>query len=143
VEDVRLIGSTGGPKAALDVRVTDLHIRGESLRAVAGAAGPTPAGKGWSAIALALSLVIAVTLGAVIAVRHGRRARTSAPAARAEAGADKPQHASPALSFPCAGCGAKLKARAALAGKQVKCPHCGKPLVVPGRKGGEETGISL
>ena len=35
-----------------------------------------------------------------------------------------------AISFGCAGCGKKLKAKAELAGKQVKCPQCGKAVHV-------------
>jgi serine/threonine protein kinase len=38
------------------------------------------------------------------------------------------------LAFPCSECGAKLKAKAGLvgaSGKKLKCPHCGKPTVIP------------
>jgi WD40 repeat protein len=35
------------------------------------------------------------------------------------------------LSFPCSACGKKLRARAELAGKKLKCPQCGQPVAVP------------
>jgi hypothetical protein len=35
------------------------------------------------------------------------------------------------FAIACAGCGKHLKIKAALAGKKVKCPHCGTALVVP------------
>ncbi len=35
------------------------------------------------------------------------------------------------LSFPCPACGKKLRARAELAGKKLKCPQCRQPVTVP------------
>jgi hypothetical protein len=35
------------------------------------------------------------------------------------------------IRFSCAGCGKQLKAKPALAGKSVRCPHCSQPITVP------------
>jgi hypothetical protein len=37
------------------------------------------------------------------------------------------------LTFECGACGKKLRAKAELAGKEVKCPHCGQAATVPER----------
>src|SRR5262249_33762346 len=104
IEDVRLVASTGGPKAALDVRVSDLSIKAEAVQGAAEAASPPAAGKGWLGIALALVVASAVGLGALIAVRQSRRGK---PAANPEQPAEAARNGSPTFSFPCAGCGRK------------------------------------
>ena len=38
------------------------------------------------------------------------------------------------ISFSCSTCGKSLRARAALAGKKVQCPQCGKAAPVPSIK---------
>jgi hypothetical protein len=134
VTEVKLAGNTGGPRAALDVRFTDLHIRvgpaatgapPAASRGVAGNpdvaappgaanAGPT-SGPGhphlWLLLGLLGFLVLVLAPAAVFWVRRGRRA----PSALA-----------------CAGCGVKLRPRPGLAGKKVKCPRCGRAVPVPG-----------
>jgi WD40 repeat protein len=45
-------------------------------------------------------------------------------------GKDQPLTASP-IVVQCSACGKELKARAELAGKKVKCPHCGKATRLP------------
>jgi hypothetical protein len=50
--------------------------------------------------------------------------------------AEKDEQALPAavsasVSIACSACGRKLKVRAELAGKKVKCPQCREALVVP------------
>jgi serine/threonine protein kinase/predicted RNA-binding Zn-ribbon protein involved in translation (DUF1610 family) len=72
-------------------------------------------------VALAIALVTSLGVTAGLAWRCLRAARGSVATANA-------------LSFPCSQCGKKLKARADLAvhaGKKLKCPHCGKPTIVP------------
>jgi hypothetical protein len=129
IEDVRIVASTGGPQAALDVRVTDLHIRAESLRISSDTALGPAGGKGWSAIALAAVLLLVAVLAAGGAARRlhlSRKPPAPAEAARSnEAAPDLPR-----FSFPCSHCGKKLKAGTALSGKQVKCPACGKSVHV-------------
>jgi DNA-directed RNA polymerase subunit RPC12/RpoP len=46
--------------------------------------------------------------------------------------ADGPETPASPVAFPCSECGKRLKVRAALAGKKVKCPECGHSLLVPG-----------
>ena len=97
VKDIRLVASTGGPLAALDVRITDLRIRAESLpnlpkqeaaeasqKAVAPAKGapiteePTrgePTGRDWR-IWLAAGVGAVLLLGLVMAFWQSRRAQS-------------------------------------------------------------------
>ena len=42
-----------------------------------------------------------------------------------------PEAAVPLIAFPCPGCGKNLRARAALAGKSLKCPACGQGVLIP------------
>ena len=67
-------------------------------------------------------LIIAAVL-AVVVLRRGATAAKSR---------DNDSTAKVAMvSFPCVGCGKKLKAKTELAGKSVKCPQCGKSTAVP------------
>lgn len=86
------------------------QVRERSWRAAAG-------------LVIALGLAFLVSLG--FAARLALRRFRAGP---------MPSAASGTILFPCAECGKKLKARAELAGqtgKKVKCPHCGKPTLVP------------
>jgi DNA-directed RNA polymerase subunit RPC12/RpoP len=129
VESIRISGSTGGPKAALDVRVTELTVRGESLKITDDSALPVAIGSGGAAIVLVLALVFAVVLGVLLAVRRRRRsAPKAAPSLPVEPA--KLDSATEPFSFLCSHCGKKLKARAELSGKHVRCPECGKAVHV-------------
>jgi len=65
------------------------------------------------------------------------RAAAAAPqAATPKAPADTPN----LLTVTCAGCQQKLKARADLAGKAIKCPRCGKAVKVPAPQPAEDEG---
>jgi hypothetical protein len=66
---------------------------------------------------LGFLLVVSAALGAWL-FRRLRAPHTEAPA--------------PPLRARCAGCGQRVVARAALAGKKVKCPRCGQPVCLPG-----------
>jgi serine/threonine protein kinase len=79
LKSVRLLGSTGGPTAALDVRFTDLTIRADSLpnRPESGASPPKPEQKGWLALGLILALVIAAVLGLGLWLHARQRRRSS------------------------------------------------------------------
>jgi DNA-directed RNA polymerase subunit RPC12/RpoP len=144
VKAVRVGGYTGGPNAALEVRVTDLRVRADSMPGmpevpgvpeppgVPGAQPPTPkpGGKGWLGAALVLGLVLALgALGLWLLARRGRPGQMPAPAPVADSPAD-PEKAAPGISFGCSGCGKRLKARAEMAGKKVKCPQCGQAVLV-------------
>jgi serine/threonine protein kinase len=69
LEDIRIVGSTGGPRAALDVRVTDLRIKAESLRDKSQSAW----GERRLPLFIAVGAVIVLALGIVLATRRGRR----------------------------------------------------------------------
>ena len=66
-----------------------------------------------------------------LAVRQRRRAGKVAHAAPVEDKQAKSEAAAQPLSTTCAGCGKALKARAVFAGKRVKCPQCGKAVLIP------------
>jgi DNA-directed RNA polymerase subunit RPC12/RpoP len=126
LKEVHLMGSTGDPQVMLDVRVTDFHCRAEAFPGLSLPAAPVPAGpaRGFGPAAL-VGLVLAVGLALALAVWLGvRRTR--------RAGAVRPAAPRPAVSWACAACGKTLRARAALAGKKVRCPQCGQAVLVPG-----------
>jgi serine/threonine protein kinase len=82
---------------------------------------PSGGGKGWAAAAAVLLLVIGSSLAGVWwLLRPNRRPGEAATAA-----------SEPDIAVSCPGCQRKLRARAALAGKKVKCPGCGQPVLVP------------
>jgi serine/threonine protein kinase len=100
-------------------------------------AAPRAKSRGWLAAALViLGVLLAVALAAGLWVRQRRRA----PVVGERAG---PGAAPASVSFPCSGCGKRLKARAELARKKVKCPQCGRAVLVPAStpaQGGESPG---
>jgi DNA-directed RNA polymerase subunit RPC12/RpoP len=137
---VELVGSTGGAPATLDARILDIHIRAKELPgapatdpapvvavAVDGGAEPPP-DRSWLWTALLVAFGVVVVLGGVAGVSALRRRRRLAVAANGPV----ISVAAPVLvSVTCAGCGKKLKAKEELAGRKVKCPHCGKSVLIP------------
>jgi RNA polymerase sigma factor (sigma-70 family) len=84
-----------------------------------------PGSKLWLLSALALGLAMSY-LAFWFYVRHTRRTTAiTSPAAAPNGPLPAP------LVFACNGCGKRLRARAELAGKKVKCPQCGQPIPVP------------
>jgi serine/threonine protein kinase len=135
---VRLVGSTGGPSAALDVRFTDLCIRADSLPDLPQAAPQTAPQegerKGWLAAGLILGLGIASSCAVGVwlyARRVGRGGKVTNPTPVGDQPAP-PRAVTSSLSFFCAACGKRLKGRSELAGKKVRCPECGQAVHVPG-----------
>jgi RNA polymerase sigma factor (sigma-70 family) len=141
LKEVRLVGSTGSPTASLDVRITDVRIRAQSLPNLAEmqATFLTKAedkneekssenGWLWAAefVGLGIGFALLIALGVWLLLRHSLRA------------AVKEKPAKPAtmsvVSFTCSACGKNLKAKAELAGKKVKCSQCGKVVLVPETK---------
>ena len=136
LREIRLLAGTGTDKAMLDVRITDFRIRADAIPN-APASSPAPgvpvlvgqiappalqtSGKGWLAIALAgglaVTLLAAVALGAALYLRR----RTPPAVVSKPAGF---------LTLACPVCGKKLKVKAELAGKKVKCSQCGKAVLV-------------
>jgi hypothetical protein len=88
---------------------------------------------------LGLCLVSTLSLAAWLALRRRHNAGKIPPAELvAPQGADKQAGDEPvaaAIDFSCSGCGKNLKARAALAGKKVRCPQCGQATPIPSGKG--------
>jgi hypothetical protein len=73
-------------------------------------------------------------LGAWYHVRQGRRAGQMPVSAGSAPTQEKPARsaaAGPPLAVRCPECGHNLKARVELAGKRVKCPQCGAPVLLP------------
>jgi serine/threonine protein kinase len=127
-EDVRAIrvgGHTGGPKASLDFRVTDLRVRADSLPDLPVDEVEDSGETAWLPVAFALSLTVALCLAVWLYLRQRRRRPP------ANSAATKMATAPGRISFACPDCGKRLKARAAMAGKQVKCPACAKAVFVP------------
>ena len=125
--------STGGPKALLDLRVTDFRIRADAIpgapitevRAAAApkldAESPPPErSKIWLiAGAVVACLVLAVlVLAVILRLLGGRSSQTT-------------DTASGVVQLACPNCGKSLKVKAQLAGKKVKCPKCGDAVLVP------------
>jgi DNA-directed RNA polymerase subunit RPC12/RpoP len=129
---VRIGGFTGGPKAALEARLSDLRIRAGALPEMPGEAEQV-AGKGAALVIVLLAfLAMSLTFGVWLAVRSRRtmKTRSTTPATGAQA---RPETApAPAsVSFRCSGCGRSSKVKAEWAGKKAKCPHCGQVTLVP------------
>ncbi len=145
---IRWGGTTGGPNAALEGRFLDIRIRADGLPELAGAVPgqgaaerilpqPNPGQDGgqpalrtdWLVLALgaglALLMVCVAGLGLFVVLR-ARRTPAASTAAPPET-ETPPTH----VSFACANCGKLLKVRATLAGKAVKCPHCGEAAQMP------------
>jgi hypothetical protein len=144
VKTVRIGGQTGGPQAALDARITELHIRAGSLPDLADTAtatGPQAKGKGWllavELFGLGTTFALLCGVGVWLYLRHRRLAETLPVPAAASA---KPPKSEPArlISFTCSSCGKNLRARVELAGKKVKCSQCGKAVLVPTIKVNED-----
>jgi hypothetical protein len=141
LQAVRLIGATDDAQGALDVRVTDFHVRAESLPNLPAAAPPKDGSQGWLVAAALLGLVIAlpllVALGLQLYAGRGRGAGKPPVDAPVPPPRARPAAAGPPLSVTCPSCGKTFKARAELAGKRVKCPQCRQAVAVPAIKRGE------
>jgi DNA-directed RNA polymerase subunit RPC12/RpoP len=126
IESIVIAGVTGRKPCDLDVRITELRIRGTQ------AAGLTlvPQKGAWKVL-LALGLGSAILLGGGLAWRQSQRPRKRPPEPSVPAQHANPDRALAAFSFVCSDCGRSLKAKKELAGKKVKCPQCGHAVLVP------------
>jgi Protein of unknown function (DUF1583) len=138
VNHVRIVATTSGVTAALTVRVKDLRVRAQSFNKVQ----PTIQEKAWwKPLVPVVILVIVLAFGLLlwVGLRRMRKSRASPapdvqPSTAAVTAAPPPaatDEVAAFLSFACTGCGKKLKTRADLAGKKVKCKHCGNVTQVP------------
>jgi hypothetical protein len=117
IKVIWLMAYTGHVQLALDLLVTDFTIR-------SGVPMPSPppdeSASGlprglWRFLAVVLGLLLAGAAGTWwLARRRGGPAVAAAP-----------------FAVTCPGCGKNLRARPELAGKKVKCPQCGKAVLVP------------
>ncbi len=83
-------------------------------------------------VALVVGFMLAVTLAIALGVWFFLRGRQAEPELRAKA-APQAQTGPTAIpvSFQCSACQKKLKVKATLTGMKVKCPQCGKAVLVP------------
>jgi hypothetical protein len=140
LKDIRLIGSTGGEKALVDVRFTDLLIRADGLPDLAAprddavpggeVAQPAPPSRAWMAATAIIGGAVFVFLlaGSLVGVVLYRR-RNPTPVPTIDHG--KKSDAGPTtLAIACAACGKQLKCKIDAVGKKLKCPQCGKATLV-------------
>jgi DNA-directed RNA polymerase subunit RPC12/RpoP len=147
--DIRLVATTGGPKASLDVRFSDLKVRATKLpnvpavalpKPVAPEPAPAPApavpiaqdaaerpGHGWLVAAVLIGSGVVVTLAVFTTVGLLLKRRTVI---------QTPTNATPAdsavpIHFLCPDCGKNLTVQPKLASKKVKCKACGSTVLVP------------
>ncbi|HKI37762.1 MAG TPA: protein kinase [Gemmataceae bacterium] len=132
---LELSGNADRRPGALDVRLLELKVRSatpvtdqpsdsEEVRATRS--------KGWLVAGGILGLGLLLSLAVVSLVVRHRRSPRRAPAGEARPRRQaKAETTAPPLSFRCSGCGKTLKARAELAGKNVRCPHCDKKVPIP------------
>jgi hypothetical protein len=112
----------------------------------AGEVEPPPTGlRLW--IALAVLLLLGSAFTAALWLRrkkldHGPhkatpvaappRAGKAATSIKSESASTKGMTPAPGvITFPCTGCGKKLRCKALAAGKRMKCPQCGAGVVIP------------
>jgi serine/threonine protein kinase len=129
LDHVHVVGSTGSARSSLDVRVTDLHVRAESLPSLSlvdqvAAGSLSTRGRSWLTAGGIIGLVVVASLSTALFFTLRRQRRKLE-------GVMKKDHSTSAFSFGCPECGATLKARPSLAGKRVKCPQCSKPVSMP------------
>jgi Protein of unknown function (DUF1583) len=143
---VRLGANPGGAPEPVDLRIVDLRVRSETPIPVpeqafdpASPSATQPKGwrRAWLGAAGIVGVLVAVSLlGVWLYVRHGRRARKAPATVPVQDEPAKQEAPPPPLSFVCPGCRKKLKVRAELAGKKVKCPQCARAVPVPGAREG-------
>jgi serine/threonine protein kinase len=124
VQGVWLTAFTGHAPYRVDLRLVDLKIRSDIPISelppdtpASSDEAPKARGREWltAALLFGLGVTLALLLVAWFWARRGRNGEAVAPG----------------ISFPCPECRKKLRARAELAGKEVKCPQCGQRVAVP------------
>jgi serine/threonine protein kinase/WD40 repeat protein len=135
LEDIRVMAATLSPQASFDVRVTDLDVRAKAALNLP--MPDTPAahshftGGDWLLLAVGLSLALTCVFGIGLFVRQRRGAAGATAPVLMHAPSEATLAAATVVAITCTGCGKKLKAKADLAGKSIKCPNCGKAADVP------------
>ena len=149
VEIVRFVANNSGSPAGLDLRLIDLRVRFDHVAPYKpfDKAKAFDWAQGWSVRPLLVGGIglglLLCALGMVFHVRRRARILASPGVPAAGEGSEEkpgpadPEAAAPFLAFPCPSCGKNLRARAALAGKSLKCAACGQVVRAPGTQ--EET----
>ena len=120
VGNVRIVVEQRVRPAAMDVRLVDLRIRPPNHLTdpppVAAVTTAKAGSKGWWIAGGLFGLLLTVALLVGLGVWLSQ---------------DADRGTAPVVSLTCRGCGKRLKAKAELAGKKVKCSGCGQAVVVP------------
>jgi len=130
IESLKCFAFSGWGPVAVDVRFTDLVIDTDSLP---DAATEAPGSSAWwiTAVVILCLVLVPLPLAGWLFLRQ-RRFTSKTPgntaAEKLRAGGESTL---PPVSFPCSACGKRLKAKAKLAGKKVKCTTCGQAVLVP------------
>jgi RNA polymerase sigma factor (sigma-70 family) len=121
VRHIRLGAQTGGPDASLEALVLDLRVRADSLLEQPAAA--VAVGSPWGLVGALLIVAFAIGTCLFLGIRLYWNANH----------VEKSAAAAPAILFRCSQCGQRIKAKPALTGKKVRCPHCSHASLVPDR----------
>jgi DNA-directed RNA polymerase subunit RPC12/RpoP len=123
VQNVRVTAGNGRLAALMEVRLLDLRIRSGTTLSEAPRTEPAPrGGRRWLILAGVVIIGIGMAAGIVVALR---RRRAAAPVA------EPAEVTALTLLLSCPDCGKELRAPAELAGKRVRCVHCGHAVPVP------------
>jgi hypothetical protein len=136
VRQARISAYPGQSSDEVEVRLLDLRLRSDGLNPdlIAKPSPPADApedvgGKGWLLVALAIASVIFLALAVTAGIAFFARRRHQPTPAHGSNLVEEPASAIQAeaapIAFACSGCGKHLKVKVELAGKKVKCPHCG------------------
>ena len=143
VKTLRVSCQTMYRPISLDARFSELDVQADRIeipRPTANreptAAAPAPEkedSQGWAAVKLlgvGIALFLAAVSGLWLYAHRGRRPEQGGSPKSAPEQRGSREAAVPPVSFACSACGKLLKARANLAGRKVKCIHCGQATLV-------------
>jgi hypothetical protein len=154
-DDVALVRfAVAGHPVHVDARLIDLRIRygaqaladsrAPAPRAIDSTDGPSQPGStsgrpgGWLAAMLLIgAIVVALFLLAVVGTRWHFHRPQQVRTKPAEPASQTPS----TVGFTCPSCHRRIKAKAALTGKKIKCPGCGKAIDVPPPKADDDLPI--
>jgi DNA-directed RNA polymerase subunit RPC12/RpoP len=131
-EDVKAVRLGGQTSGTLDARIIDVHVRADSLPDMPEVplAAQEAGKKIWLVLITALLFLALAFSARWLYVRRRSAMPATGPASASENGG-RADAVPPLVSFACSSCGKNLRARPDLAGKKLKCPHCGLVVLVP------------
>ena len=138
VVSVRAMVATGAKPLPIDLRYSNLELRwAPHTRMAPPPTAARPRTRGWLSAAVGVVMLIGLSIvGVLWFVRRRPRAEQGQPG-EASPTTNAPAVPPPApLAIPCPACRRKLKVKAELAGKKVKCPHCAAAVAVPSSQAG-------